>query len=40
MSATVIIERERQERNDWCNLWRYLELFSVLTWRDLAVRHK
>lgn len=25
---------------DWAELWRYRELFVVLTWRDLAVRYK
>ncbi len=25
---------------DWGELWRYRELFIVLTWRDLAVRYK
>lgn len=25
---------------DWAELWRFRELFLVLTWRDLAVRYK
>src|ERR1700757_1394619 len=40
MSDTIIIEPGRLERNYWRDLWRYRELFSVLAWRDLAVRYK
>ncbi len=37
---SYIIEPGRLERNYWLDLWRYRELFRVLAWRDLAVRHK
>src|SRR5207249_9994735 len=36
----VIIEAGRHERHYWLDLWRYRELFTVLAWRDLAVRYK
>jgi len=36
----LIIERGRQERNYWRDLWRYRELFQVLAWRDVSVRYK
>jgi lipopolysaccharide transport system permease protein len=38
--SEVIIERGRSEKNYWRDLWRYRELFQVLTWRDCAVRYK
>jgi homopolymeric O-antigen transport system permease protein len=40
MTQEVIIEAGRAERDYWRNLWRYRELFRVLTWRDVAVRYK
>jgi lipopolysaccharide transport system permease protein len=40
MADVIVIEPGRQERNYWRDLWRYRELFRVLTWRDLAVRYK
>src|SRR5438309_2722866 len=40
MSEVIIIEPGLQERNYWRDLWRYLELFYVLAWRDVAVRYK
>jgi lipopolysaccharide transport system permease protein len=36
----VVIEPGRSEKNYWHDLWRYRELFQVLTWRDCAVRYK
>jgi lipopolysaccharide transport system permease protein len=40
MTQEVIIEAGRGERHYWHDLWRYRELFRVLTWRDVAVRYK
>lgn len=36
----MIIECGRSEKNYWRDLWRYRELYQVLTWRDCAVRYK
>ena len=36
----TIIEPGRAERRYWHDLWHYRELFSVLAWRDIAVRYK
>jgi lipopolysaccharide transport system permease protein len=36
----IVIEPGRSERRYWRDLWRYRELFSVLAWRDIAVRYK
>lgn len=35
-----IIEPGRTEKNYWTDLWRYRELFIMLSWRDLSVRYK
>src|SRR5438876_3780554 len=40
MTQETIIEAGRAERHYWRDLWRYRELFRVLTWRDVAVRYK
>lgn len=40
MSFEVFIEPGRSERNYWKDLWRYRELFYILSWRDLKVRYK
>ena len=40
MSFEVYIEPGRAERNYWKDLWRYRELFYILSWRDLKVRYK
>ena len=40
MSFEVFIEPGRGERNYWKDLWRYRELFYILSWRDLKVRYK
>ena len=37
---TLIIEAGRAEKHYWLDLWRYRELFYVLSWRDIAVRYK
>jgi len=40
MSFEVFIEPGRAERNYWKDLWRYRELFYILSWRDIKVRYK
>jgi len=40
MTQETIIEAGRAERHYWRDIWRYRELFQVLTWRDVAVRYK
>ena len=40
ISQEIIIEPGRAERNYWADLWRYRELFIILSWRDLSVRYK
>ena len=36
----LIIEPGRAEKNYWKDLWRYRELFYILSWRDIKVRYK
>jgi lipopolysaccharide transport system permease protein len=36
----LVIEPGRIERNYWQDLWRFRELFYILSWRDLRVRYK
>ena len=36
----LIIESGRAEKHYWADLWRYRELFYILSWRDIAVRYK
>ena len=36
----LVIELGRTEKNYWKDLWRYRELFYILSWRDLKVRYK
>lgn len=36
----IVIEPGRTERNYWQDLWRYRELFYILSWRDIKVRYK
>ena len=38
--SELIIEPGRTEKNYWGDLWRYRELFYILSWRDLKVRYK
>jgi lipopolysaccharide transport system permease protein len=40
MSFEIFIEPGRTEKNYWKDLWRYRELFYILSWRDLKVRYK
>jgi lipopolysaccharide transport system permease protein len=36
----LIIEAGRSEKKYWQDLWRYRELFYILSWRDIKVRYK
>jgi lipopolysaccharide transport system permease protein len=36
----LIIEPGRAEKNYYQDLWRYRELFYILSWRDIKVRYK
>lgn len=40
MSDKLIIESGRTEKNYWQDLWRYRELFYILSWRDIKVKYK
>jgi lipopolysaccharide transport system permease protein len=40
MSHKIIIEPGRSEKNYWKDLWRFRELFYILSWRDIKVRYK
>ncbi|HEV9038511.1 MAG TPA: ABC transporter permease [Puia sp.] len=38
--SELIIEPGRSTKNYWGDLWRYRELFYILSWRDIKVRYK
>jgi lipopolysaccharide transport system permease protein len=40
MQDELIIEAGQAEKHYWRDLWRYRELFYILSWRDLKVRYK
>lgn len=40
MSFNIVIEPGKSEKNYWADLWRYRELFYILSWRDIKVRYK
>jgi len=40
MQQETIIEAGRTEKNYWTDLWRFRELFYILSWRDIKVRYK
>jgi lipopolysaccharide transport system permease protein len=40
LTYNLIIEPGRIEKNYWADLYRYRELFYILSWRDLKVRYK
>src|SRR5258706_9640932 len=40
MSFRLIIEPGKTEKNYWKDLWRYRELFYILSWRDIKVKYK
>jgi lipopolysaccharide transport system permease protein len=37
---SIVIENGKSERNYWRDVWRYRELFYILSWRDIRVRYK
>lgn len=39
-SHHLILKQGRSEKNYWDDLWRYRELFYILSWRDIKVRYK
>src|ERR1051325_1710266 len=39
-SEELVIESGRSEKNYWGDLWRYRELFYILSWRDIKIRYK
>jgi lipopolysaccharide transport system permease protein len=39
-SQTVVLEAGHARANYWRDVWRYRELFAILAWRDLALRHR
>lgn len=40
MGNKIIIEPGRSEKNYWKDLWKYRELFYILSWRDVKVKYK
>lgn len=40
MTGNIIIEAGQSEKNYWKDLWKYKELFYILSWRDIKVRYK
>jgi lipopolysaccharide transport system permease protein len=40
MNDELVIEAGKTEKNYWKDLWRYRELFYILSWRDIKVRYK
>src|SRR6195952_2465475 len=36
----LVIAPGRAEKNYWKDLWRFRELFYILSWRDIKVRYK
>lgn len=36
----IIIAAGASEKNYWRDIWRYRELFIILSWRDIKVRYK
>jgi lipopolysaccharide transport system permease protein len=40
MDNKLVIEAGRAEKHYWQDLWRYRELFYILSWRDIKVRYK
>lgn len=40
MQDELIIAPGKAEKNYWQDLWRYRELFYILSWRDIKVRYK
>ena len=40
MAFRLVIEAGKTGKNYWKDLWRYRELFYILSWRDIKVRYK
>jgi lipopolysaccharide transport system permease protein len=40
MQDELIIEAGRAEKHYWRDIWRFRELFYILSWRDIKVRYK
>ena len=40
MSRKLVLAPGRAERHYWRDLWAYRDLFTILAWRDVAVRYK
>lgn len=40
MTDELIIEAGASEKHYWKDIWRYRELFYILSWRDIKVRYK
>jgi lipopolysaccharide transport system permease protein len=40
LQEELIIEPGKSEKNYWIDLWRYRELFYILSWRDIKVRYR
>src|SRR5687767_15089418 len=40
MSFRTVIEPGQTAKNYWKDLWKYRELFYILSWRDIKVRYK
>lgn len=40
MEDTIVITPHTTEKNYWRDLWRFRELFYILSWRDIKVRYK
>lgn len=40
LAYNLVIEPGRTEKNYWSDIYRYRELFYILSWRDLKVRYK
>jgi lipopolysaccharide transport system permease protein len=36
----LVIQPGKTEKNYWKDIWRYRELFYILSWRDIKVRYK
>jgi len=36
----IVIAKGLTAKNYWKDLWRYRELFYILSWRDIKVRYK
>ncbi len=36
----LVLESGRADKHYWKDLWRYRELFYILSWRDIKVRYK